>query len=286
MKAGRLDEALSAVLRIRILDPMNDEARHIEGMIQAELGRSSITVSSEGLSDPSLGMPDLSRFAEQHPSHAVVDEPGEAESAASLPQPLEAEASDSPLAEPPRRSRKVFFIAVAGAAGLGLFSALAGVLSSRSGAEGNAVGVIESTTQATVQAQDHPVTPGTGTASPARSGKGSEARKQQTSPGEPAPAAEAPVEPAYELIPTTIPGVVKLAQPVILSDALSAEQEEQITVKILVTAGGRPVTAMVTRSTNSALDALVVAAVMHSEFEQRAPDQPDHWITIPFSFTR
>jgi TonB family protein len=98
------------------------------------------------------------------------------------------------------------------------------------------------------------------------------------------PVTSAPAEPRQEVMP----GVLRLEQPQFSDSLINSARDERVTVRVRVDSTGKALQAVVLMSTNPSFDAPVIAAVLRSEFTPHKPGNNgvDSWVTIPFSFTR
>jgi TonB family protein len=82
------------------------------------------------------------------------------------------------------------------------------------------------------------------------------------------------------------PQIVKLEQPVIPNLVWMTGSVEQVIVKVLIDATGKPIDTQVLKSTKTVLEKPVIEAVMNSKFQpaQSATGPVKTWLTIPFKF--
>ena len=264
---GKSAEALSAISRVLILDPMNDEACAIERRIQADIARSTPFRATTTV----------------HP-HAGGDTPAAASEAIDSASP-----ETAPEANRPRKRHKTYLmaaslLATAVVALLMLTQVLSHAdpspvqpdpvfpISDDTGEEPSlTAGSAQTNTQATLLPQAP------------RSGK---VFKKIAAKDTGTAAAQAPA--AADSIMEVLPGVRRLAQPDFPEEALGSDAEERVTVKVRVDSTGRALQAVVLMSTNEKFDKPVIDAVMHSSYTpwSVAGGKATRWLTIPLTFTR
>jgi TonB family protein len=104
-------------------------------------------------------------------------------------------------------------------------------------------------------------------------------------PGVPEPAPAETETPAF-LPAQKEPQIVKLEQPVIPNLIWMTGAVEQVIVKVLIDATGKPIDTQILKSTKTVLEKPVIEAVMKSKFQpaQSATGPVKTWLTIPFKF--